>query len=676
MLKRVWGFVFILILVSLIGCGSSEDTVDLPDESVDSDEAEPAALPPSSLDFTYETRPDGAMLISIPPAGSSDQNPTFSPDSQTILFTRFDNGYNEGPAGLYLLNLETGEIIQHFWEDDQDAVNMPGTSWNPTANRITFASDRADHEEVWTMQADGSDLFRVTDHAGTIAYAEPTYSPDGEWIAFQVIDFSLPENQQQGSIWKVRADGSDLTPLADGPTDDRQPNWSPTGDRILFQRRQPDGEEWDLYTIKADGTNEQSVTSGPSDDTDASWAPDGNWIVYSSNYGDLDVPNIFAVPADGGEPVRITHDDTRYDGAVSWSPDGQWIAFESYEGDDDQPSTLWIIPAPDLMGGTAEGSSTLADVSHWFYMIDVNLEQDMVDQVAESNYDLVVFDFIPSEENNTDYPMAEVIDQLHNAPHPKLVLAYIDIGQAEEWRTYWQPGWGIGSPEWIVALDPDGWEGNYPVMYWHDEWQDIWLGKEGYLQTILDLGFDGIYLDWVEAYSDENVIAAAEREGVDPQQEMIWWVESLAEFARSQDPNFIVIGQNAAELAEDDDYLAIIDAIAQEQTWFDGSADNDPPGDCPLPRTETEIDTDAYYESLSPDCQQQYDEFPDSTLHVSSEEYLYYLTLAQSKGTPIFTIDYAVEPDNIAWIVQTSRELGFIPFVSNRALDQFVEPVP
>ncbi|MFN2189809.1 MAG: hypothetical protein ACK2T3_13675, partial [Candidatus Promineifilaceae bacterium] len=122
------------------------------------------------------------------------------------------------------------------------------------------------------------------------------------------------------------------------------------------------------------------------------------------------------------------------------------------------------------------------------------------------------------------------------------------------------------------------------------------------------------------------------------------------------------------------DYIGTIDAIAQEQVWFDGGADNDPPGDCPLPRTESLVDSDEYEQSLSPRCLRQYDEFPDSTLHTSSEEYLYYLNLAHEQGLPIFTVDYAQEPENVQWVYAASRSLGFIPFVGNRALNQFVEP--
>ncbi len=343
-------------------------------------------------------------------------------------------------------------------------------------------------------------------------------------------------------------------------------------------------------------------------------------------------------------------------------------------GDEDDVNTL--VPTTIVEEPTATGLPSLAEVSHWLYLIDVDLEPETVDQIVASTYDMVVLDFVPSEEYNTDFPMVDVVARLHNASHPKLVIAYIDIGQAEDYRTYWRPGWEIGDPEWIVAGDPDGWEGNYPVAYWYDEYQEIWLGPDGYLQAIVDAGFDGVYLDWVEAYSDEDVIDMAESEDLDPVQEMIWWVGDIADYVRAQNPAFIVIGQNAAELAEYDEYVQIIDAIAQEQVWFDGGVDNDPPGDCPLPRTEADVDAAAYRDSLSAACRRQYDQYPESTLHVSSEWYLHFLTLAQGRGLIIFTVDYALDPENIAWVYETSRDLGFIPFVSNRALDGFVAPVP
>ena len=318
----------------------------------------------------------------------------------------------------------------------------------------------------------------------------------------------------------------------------------------------------------------------------------------------------------------------------------------------------------------------LETAEHWFYYLGFDPDKEVFQQIVVSTYDLVVLEPIITERENTDFPIRQRVKELHNAAIPKIVLAYIDIGEAEEWRTYWQPDWHIGHPEFIQGDDPDGWEGNYPVAYWQDEWKDIWLKKDGILDQLIAVGFDGVYLDWIEGYSDESVIAAAEKDGVDAEHEMIRWVQDIAAHCRLNKPVFLIIGQNAAELATHDNYFSTIDAISQEQVWFDGGADNQPPGDCPLPRSEAEVESAGYVSSLSPVCRHVYYQFPESTLHTSSEYYLTFLKSAQKNSKLIFTIDYALEPENIAWIYQTARTLGFVPFVTERNVNTYLSPYP
>ncbi|NOR62686.1 MAG: hypothetical protein GQ535_09370 [Rhodobacteraceae bacterium] len=308
----------------------------------------------------------------------------------------------------------------------------------------------------------------------------------------------------------------------------------------------------------------------------------------------------------------------------------------------------------------------------WYYHLGFSLEGRRLRQISDSGYQMVVIEPIYTEAENTDYPIEATLARLHQKP--RIVLAYIDIGQAEEWRTYWQPNWRIGAPAWIVANDPDGWEGNYPVAYWHPEWKQIWLGQNGLIADLARRGFDGVYLDWVEAYSDESVISAARRDGKNPRREMIRFVAQIGQAGRAVSPGFIVVAQNAAELVADRGYARSIDGLAQEQVWFDGAASNRPAGDCPLPATEADIETSAYENSLSRACRRMYNDFPDSTLHVSSEGYIEDLTLARQRGLKVFTVDYTVKRQNIITAITNARQLGFVPFTSERALDVFHPP--
>jgi len=287
-------------------------------------------------------RGDGARKVNISLSGSL-QNPVWSPDSQSLLFTRFRNGYNAEPADLFTIDLGSN-IIRALIADESGNVNLPGSSWNPLTQQIVFSSSREPHDEIFIIDDQGSngDEVQVTKRTNRMAY-EPSMSPDGQWIVFESHEL---DNEDNGIIVKFRIDGtSPYQNLTDPDEDSRQPNWSPAGDKILCQKFS-DGQ-WDIYIMAADGTNHQRVTSGSGDKTDASFSANGQWIVYSSNELGLEFANLFRIPIFGGKAIRVT-DYEGYDGAPSWSPDSKKIAFESYPGDPDNSSgtTLWIIDVP------------------------------------------------------------------------------------------------------------------------------------------------------------------------------------------------------------------------------------------------------------------------------------------------------------------------------------------
>ena len=205
-----------------------------------------------------------------------------------------------------------------------------------------------------------------------------------------------------------------------------------------------------------------------------------------------------------------------------------------------------------------------------------------------------------------------------------------------------------------MTVDPDGWSGNYPAAFWRPEWKRIWLGKNGIVAKLARLGFDGVYLDWVEAYDDDYVRQTAENDGVDPEMEMIRFIEEIGASGRAIFPDFLVIPQNAPFLIDEDPerYVRAIDGLAVEDTWFSGEGDGewDDPESGDIPN-----DSD--------------DEWSTAGRLAQFQKY-------RKAGLPVFSVDYCVSEKNAAFVYKQARESGLRPLVTRVSLSRMTETPP
>jgi cysteinyl-tRNA synthetase len=180
--------------------------------------------------------------------------------------------------------------------------------------------------------------------------------------------------------------------------------------------------------------------------------------------------------------------------------------------------------------------------------------------------------------------------------------------------------------------DPE-WAGARWVRYWDPAWQAIILGSpESYLDRILALGFDGIYMDRVDTYQyyEERGRTTAAREMAD-------FVIAIARYARERHPSFGIFPQNAEELGIlFPDYLQVVTGVGVEDLYYGYPREHEP----------------------SP---------PEWT---AAREAVLDLWITADKL--VLTIDYSRRPEQIDDAYARAEARGYIPYVTVKSLGLLV----
>jgi TolB protein len=196
--------------------------------------------------------------------------------------------------------------------------------------RIAFRryfNDAQTRGAIFTINPDGTGVRQIT-HRGKVALdTEPDWSPNGRWIAFQRQERGKPTR-----IFKVRPDGTHLTQLSmDLSVDDAFPAWSPSGHRISFTRFDDAAGLVEVFVMRADGTHAHQLIPSKYGATGAQWSPDGRRLVFGGGEEGTSLLAIFAIRLDGTHVRRLTPWKL-HPGGVDWSPDGRWILTVSHSG--------------------------------------------------------------------------------------------------------------------------------------------------------------------------------------------------------------------------------------------------------------------------------------------------------------------------------------------------------
>ena len=268
-----------------------------------------------------------------------------------------------------------------------------------------------------------------------------------------------------------------------------------------------------------------------------------------------------------------------------------------------------------------------------------------VARAARSPYDLLVVDGTTGLDVDRPFTKAEV-NRLKRKPDGsrRLVISYLSIGEAEDYRPdYFSREYLTeDAPDWLMKENPQ-WKGNRVIRFCTEGWQRTILGDRygrnvynsvelSPLYRLIELGFDGVYLDRVDVYAEVR------RQCPDAENRMVDFVARLAAHARKRNPNFMVILQNAEELLVHPKMRRAIDAVAKE---------------------------DLLYGNDYSQRRNSRDDIRDS---------IRYLKKARRAGRPVFVVDYIKNRSKIRRAKREIKALGFIPYIGPRDLGQLWLP--
>jgi len=211
----------------------------------------------------YGVMPDGSGLVKLKETGLGQVLfPRRSRNRQQLAF-------GTGPNGSYNIWTMRADLTggHTLYSPSACPNGVGGFSWSPSGDRLLVDCDVA---QVVINVADGTS-YSLSQTWGRLA-AQPDWSPLGDRILYQ-------SAVRGGDAYVANLDGSGATLVA---TKAENAVWSPDGQRIAFERANPNQSRV-IFVANADGTGQRQLTFPPDltiNDDRPAWSPDGRQLVF------------------------------------------------------------------------------------------------------------------------------------------------------------------------------------------------------------------------------------------------------------------------------------------------------------------------------------------------------------------------------------------------------------
>ena len=289
------------------------------------------------------TNPIDARLAPLGNYGGTTQTHTLLSNSPAIdagndCVTNLTCSSNNPPAALTTDQRGAGFPRKVGSAVDIGAVEFAAQNVVINNGQILFVSRRDGNDEIYKMNADGSNQQRLTNSPE--AESNGKWSPDNQKILY-----SKSINSMTNQIWTMNADGSNQTIISDAAGYNSPYGWSPNGQKILFTKGSSiNGSDTRIWTMNADGSNKVQLTNTSMIDHIPSWSPDGGKIAFGRCDTSF-VCDIFTMNADGSNQTNLTPDNPNDDDAPKWTPNGSKIVFGRQTSADNGDYNVYVMNA-------------------------------------------------------------------------------------------------------------------------------------------------------------------------------------------------------------------------------------------------------------------------------------------------------------------------------------------
>jgi cysteinyl-tRNA synthetase, unknown class len=245
------------------------------------------------------------------------------------------------------------------------------------------------------------------------------------------------------------------------------------------------GDAAEDYFAAIDGTGREDLFYGYLADNEAT--PTGTTDIFT---------NYLQIALDKDKAVLVTDycsSTGKVDNAYAKNNNQHFIPFAADHRELDNipayPGTPYAVNDADI--------TSLSLAKNFLYLINPGeyaTKAAFLDAIRDTNYDILLIDLYYDGEALSSTDVASLKTKANGGS--RLVICYMSIGEAESYRPYW-----FLLPNHLIVSENPDWPGNYVVKYWEEEWQDlIYKDENSYTDKILTAGFDGVYLDIIEAY--------------------------------------------------------------------------------------------------------------------------------------------------------------------------------